>query len=890
MSNNHPHTTPPKLAIRLLQRFIKDELAEEVLGDLEEKFYKTTEGKTIGKARKNYWYQVIQYVRPFALKKLRIPGFTGPTPLDMYKHYLKISWRNLVRSKVFSSIKIGGFAIGIAACILIALYIQHEASYDQHYADGDRIYRIANNYQSADGGSLWVNLHGPLKPVLEESFPEMEKVSRVVLWRWDNAGENHIRPVESRNNIYEEGFFYADPELLEILEMPMVYGSSEQALTAPNSMVITKSKADKYFPNENPVGKQMVLNDTPKDTYIIGGVIEDFPSTSHLQGDFILTLAERKTGPGTSGWCCTNYTYYIKLTPAADKLALEEKMVALRDTYLLDKFLEAGMTDVEDLKKHQSYYLQPIRNAYLNPEDIYDDQVHGSHDMLWIFGTIAVIILVIACLNFINLSTARSIKRAKEVGLRKVVGSVRSSLIYQYLAESIFYSVLSVLVAALIAYLALPLFNNIAAKSLIIPWTSAWFLPSLLSGAVLIGVLSGLYPAFYLSHFNPIEALKGRATSGVRSAFFRSAMVVFQFTATVILIIGALAMHSQFEHYMNKSLGFEKDQVINLLGVNTLAATERDVLKDELLRLSTVESASLGDYLPVSGASITNFGFQVEERKATDLGFEAARWLVDEDYIKTMGMELVAGRNFTKRASDKEGIIINEHMAQQFGLEDPVGTWLVDMFDGRYQVIGVVKDFHFESLITDVRPLAMVLGKGESTLSLKVKTEDMQGSIAAISAVWKDIKPNQPIRYSFMNDRFALMYSDFSRIKQLFLTFSVLAIIVACLGLFALSAYTIEQRSKEISVRKVLGASVSKIFGLLATDFIKLVVIASLIAIPIGWYLMDNFLNDLANRIVLSWPIFLIATLAAFIIALITISYESIKAALVNPATRLRSE
>lgn len=890
MNHHSPHSTPPKLAIRLLQGFIKNELAEEVLGDLEEKFHKTTESKSLKKARKNYWYQVIRYIRPFAVKKLKIPGSSGPTAYDMYKHYLKISWRNLVRSKVFSSIKIGGFAIGIAACILIALYIQHEAGYDRHYADGDRIYRVANNYQSVDGSEMWVNLHGPLKPVLEENFPEIERVSRVVLWRWGNAGENHIRPFNSRNNIYEEGFFYADPELLEILEIPMIYGSQERALTGPNSIVISKSKADKYFPNQNPIGEQLILNDTPEDTYTIGGVMEDFPLNSHLQGNFILTLAERKTGPGTSGWCCTNYTYYLKLTEAADKVALEEKMVALRDTYLLDKFIEAGLTDVEDLQKHQSYYLQPVSNVYLNPENVGDGQLHGSHDLLWIFGTVAVIILIIACLNFINLSTARSIKRAKEVGLRKVVGSVRSSLIYQYLAESVFYSILSVMAAAVVAFLALPLFNSIADKTLVIPWTSLWFLPSLLFIAVLIGILSGLYPALFLSRFNPIEALKGRSTSGIKSTFFRSSMVVFQFTATVILIIGALVMHRQFEHYMNKSLGFEKEQVINLLGVNTLEETERDVLKDELLRLSTVESTTLGDYLPVAGAAITNFGFQVEERQATDPGFEAARWRVDEDYLSTMGMELVKGRNFTKRASDKEAIIINERMAQQFGLEDPVGTWLIDMFDGRYQVIGVVKDFHFESLVTKVRPLAMVLGKGQSTLSLKVKTEDLQASMAAIGKVWSEVKPNQSIRYSFMNERFALMYADLSRIKELFLTFSILAIIVACLGLFALSAYTIEQRSKEISVRKILGASANRIFTLLATDFIKLVIIASLIAVPIGWYLMDNFLNELANRVELSWPIFTLATLSAFIIALITISYEAIKAALVNPATRLRSE
>lgn len=888
MKHKSLHITPPKLAERLLTRFIKDELAEEVLGDLDEKFHKTVNTHSQQKARKNYWYQVIHYIRPFALKKLKKPGLSGPNSYDMYKHYLKISWRSLVRSKVFSSIKIGGFAIGIAACILISLYIINETSYDKHYADGDRIYRVANNYQSLDGSGMWVNLHGPLKPVLEENFPEIELVSRVVLWKWGNAGENHIRSVKSQNNIYEEGFFYADPELLEILEMPMVFGGTD-ALTAPNSMVITQSKAAKYFPNENPVGMQMVLNDNPEDIYTIGGVIEDFPATSHLQGDFILTLAERKTGPGTSGWCCTNYTFYLKLTPGADKVGLEQKMVALRDTHLIDKFREAGHSDLEDLQKHQSYYLQPIRNAYLNPEKISDDQLHGSNELLWIFGSIAVIVLVIACLNFINLSTARSLKRAKEVGLRKVVGSVRSSLIYQYLAESTFYSFLSVVVGTLIAALCLPLFNSISAKSLELPWTSAWFLPALLFGSVVIGVLSGFYPAFYLSRFNPIEALKG-AVTGTRASFFRSSMVVFQFTATVILIIGALVMHEQFQHYMNKSLGFEKEQVVNLLGVNTLEASERDILKEELLNLSVIEGATLGDYLPVSGAAITNFGYQVEERMATDPGFEAARWVVDEDYLSTMGMELTEGRNFTDRASDKEGIIINESMAQQFQLEDPVGTSLIDMFDGKYRVIGVVKDFYFESLTSDVRPLAMVLGKGKSTLSVKVQTEDMQVAMASIGRVWSDIKPNQPIRYSFMNERFALMYTDLLRVKQLFLIFSVLAIVVACLGLFALSAYTIEQRGKEVSVRKVLGASVARIFTLLAADFIKLVLIAIAIAVPVGWYLMDGVLQDMANHITLSWPIFTLAVIIAFVVALITISYESIKAALVNPATKLRSE
>lgn len=882
--------TPPRLANWLLCRALKKELAEEVLGDLDEKFYKTIHTHSARKAKRNHWYQVMQYIRPFALKKIGQPLSTKSNTYDMFQHFLKISWRNLLRSKVFSSIKIGGFAVGIAACILIALYIQNEVSYDKHYQDGDRIYRIANNYQDPTGSDRWINLQGPLKPIFEENFPEIELVARTVLWRWGNAGENHIRPLSTQKNIYEEGFFYADPELLDILEIPMVYGNRKEALTAPNSLVMTRSKAEKHFPGENPVGKQMILNDNSEDTYTIGGVIEDFPVNSHMQGDFILTLAERKSGPGTSDWCCSNYGFYVKLIPEADKVALEEKMVQLRDTHVIDKLLAAGNSDTESMKKYQTYYLQSVKDIYLNPEEVYDGLRHGAGDLLWVFGSVAIIILLIACLNFINLSTAKSLKRAKEVGLRKVVGSVRSSLIFQYLAESVFYSFLSVIFGILISWLALPLFNEVADKSLILPWTSNWFLPALLLGSIVIGIFSGLYPALYLSHFNPIEALKGKVTRGAKSSFFRSAMVVFQFTATVILIIGALVMQRQFDHYMNKSLGFEKDQVVNLLGLNALDSTERNVLKDELLKLSTVEGATLGDYLPVDGFSTTNFGFQIASEAQLNNGFEAARWIVDEDYISTMGMELAEGKNFTKNTSDKTGIIINERMATQFRLEEPIGTQLIDMFDGKYYVIGVVKDFHFESLVTDVRPLAMVLGKGKTTLSLKVRAENMEAAMTGIQSVWTDIKPSQPIRYSFMDDRFKLMYNDLLRIKTLFLIFSVLSIVVACLGLFALSAYMIEQRTKEISVRKVLGASTQSLFALMATDFMKLVAIATLIAIPIGWYLMDDMLSDIANHITLSWPIFTIATLAAFAIALITISYESIKAALVNPASKLRSE
>lgn len=875
------------LAQRVLTSFLKGELKEEVLGDLEEKFYATLEKKGLKDARKNYWYQVLKYLRPFAIKKTKFKIFKTST---MQRHYLKVSWRNLLRDKAFSSIKIGGFAIGIAACILITLYINNELSYDRHYNNGDRIFRLANNYQDDEYSEMWANQHGPFKPILEDYIPEIELVSRVVLWKWGNVGENHIRPINSTNNIYETGFFYSDPELLQILEIPMIYGDQKEALNSPNTIVISKSKADKYFPNQNPVGEQIVLNDLNEDTYTIGGVMEDFPKTSHLQGDFIMTLKGRTSGPGSNDWCCTNYHFYTRLTEGANKSVVEDKLVKTRDTYVIDKLRERGQTGLEALQANQSYYLQPVQNIYLNQENVADDQQHGSHDLIWIFGGIALTILLLAALNFINLSTAKSIKRAKEVGLRKVVGSQRSGLIAQHLTESSFYSVLSVILGTLIASLLLPTFNSVSSNSLTMPWTSVWFTPLLLAAALAIGFLSGIYPAFYLSSFNPIEVLKGKASSGVKTSFFRNVMVVFQFTVTVILIIGALVIQRQFDHYMTKSLGYEKDQVINLLGLNSLAANERVVLKDELLRLNTIEQASLTDYLPVSGSRMTNFGFEVVERKGLNEGFEAARWTVDEHYLPTLNMELVEGRNFSRDFNEENSIIINETMARFFGLEDPLGTQLVDMFDAQYTVIGVVKDFNFESLTSNIRPLAMVNGTGRETLSLKTGTADMEATLAGINSIWEKIKPDQPIRYSFMDQRFEQMYAGLTKAKTLLFMFSMLSVIIACLGLFALSAYSVEQRIKEVSIRKVLGASAQRIFKLLASDFIKLIGIAILIAIPIGWQIMDSLLSDMANRIELSWSIFAIAALMAFVIAITTVSFESVKAALVNPAKRLRSE
>lgn len=879
---------PPRLAEKLLQRVLRTELAEEVLGDLEEKFYRVVEKRSVFRAKLNYWYQAFHYLRPFAIRKST--RSINSNNMAMLQHYVKISWRSILRHKVFSSIKIGGFAIGIAACLLIALFIRHELSYDSFYKKQDSIYRLTNQWTEGGEVSRWTNLQGPLKTVIEENIPEVKHVARTVLWSWGNAGSNLIRTSDSQFNIDEEGFIYADPELLSILEIEMVYGSQEHALAEPNTMVISRSMAEKYFPNENPVGKQLVLNDKSEDTYTVGGVMEDFTANSHLQSDFILTLFGRKAGPGTNDWCCTNYVFYTSLNPGADKLAVEQKLLDVRNTYVMDQLKTAGKTGLDEMEKHHGYYLQPVADVYLNTAKVWDDIAHGNYDLVWIFGIIAGIILLLACVNFVNLSTARSVQRAKEVGLRKVVGSVRSNLIVQYLSESVVFCTLAILAALFVATLALPFFNTLAGKSLSMPWLSWWFLPSLAAVALVIGLLSGLYPALYLSKFSPIAVLRGTMSTGAKGSFIRSGMVIFQFAVTVVLIIGAIVTQQQFKLIMNKSLGYDKDQVINIQGLNTLDSAKKASLKQELINLPEVKSATLSDFMPVAGSAIHNRAYWLAEERLIDDGFEAARWTVDEDYIATFEMTLVAGEFFSGITSDEKNIIVNESMAKQLGVENPVGADLIDMFDQKYRVIGVVKDFYFESVLGEVDPLAMVYGSGDGLLSVSVESADMNRTLLALGAVWEGFVPNQSFKYAFLDQRFEQMYDTLTRARTLFMIFALLSIVIACLGLFALSAFMAERRSKEVSIRKILGASVSGIFTLLALDFMKLVMVAVVLAIPIGWLLMDEFLGDIKNRVDLSWYLFAGAGLAAVTIALATISFEALRAALMNPAEKLRSE
>jgi putative ABC transport system permease protein len=811
----------------------------------------------------------------------------------MIKNYLKIAIRQLRKQKMYAAIKIGGFALGIAACLLIALYIKDETSFDKAYPNADRIYRVLGHYNMDGKVTKGTDWPAPLSKAIKSDFPEVEKSGRIMPNSLiAHAGNGELRRSDQAQNTYEQGFTYADQETLDIFGLPMIYGKRETALKEPFTMVITKSKADKYFPGQNPVGKVMLIDNDKAHPYHIGGVIADIPQNSHLRNyNFFLTLTGMEFWSGEqNNWDDSNYPQYVLLKPGTNIAALEKKLSHdIIYNYYLPVMIKDGTKDAAKNAAAFSLHLQPVTDINLYSYDVYDDTPHGDVRFVWLFGAIAGFILIIACINFINLSTAKSANRAKEVGLRKVVGSYRSSLVNQFLTESLVFSLISFVLGIFIAWILLPYFNTLAAKSLAMPWQDWWFMPVILTSAVIVGTLAGLYPAFYLSSFKPVEVLKGSISSGSKSPLLRNSLVVFQFTASIILIISTIVIYRQTHFILNRKVGFDRDQVMVLQGTNTLGDKNVKNLKVELGKLASVKSVSISDYLPVNGTKRNGETFWNEGKMRIDAGIGGQFWQIDDTYLRTLGMKLVAGRNFSYQiASDSEAVIINQTMAKKLNLKDPVGKRITQGYN--FRVVGVVEDFNFESMRGNIDPLVLHFGISPSMMTIKFRGSDVHNTIANVSALWKKYSPDQPIRYTFLDEQFASMYADVERTGSIFTSFAVLAIIIACLGLFALSAFMAEQRSKEIGVRKVLGASVRGITALLSMDFVKLVFLAILIASPVAWWGMNKWLEDFAYKVPISWWIFALAAVVSVLIALVTVSFQSVRAAMMNPVRSLRSE
>ncbi len=804
----------------------------------------------------------------------------------MFKNHLKIAWRSIKKDKLFTFIKIGGFAIGIAACLLIALFIRNELSYDQQYANKDRIYRVV--MQGMFKGEVMKSVHFqlPFADALETDFPEIQKAGKINTSELFGAGKRGLRLSGEPQNNLEEGFVFADQDAFDLLEIPLEQGKPKEALESPGSIVISHSKAQKYFPNGNAVGQTIILDNDSSKPYTVTGVMKDFPKNSHLQFDFLLPIEDTNMS-----WTSQNYFTYVLLDKNTNVQELQKKMFSIVENYVIPAQMERGRAaDFIEVLKTINYKLQPITDIHLYSDlKMADGLKHGDIRFIWLFAAIAGFILLLAAINFINLSTAKSANRAKEVGLRKTVGAFKSNLVGQFLTESVLYSIFSFVLGVLLAWILLPKFNIIADKTISMPWRVWWFMPTILISALFVGVVAGLYPAFYLSAFRPVNVLRGSLNLGGKGRL-RSGLVIFQFTTSVVLIIGTLIISQQMDYILNKKLGYDKEQMVILEGAGALG-NKAENFKEQLLQLPQIQEVTLSDYLPIEGTKRNGNTFRNPEEGTAGRGIPAQIWRVDYDYIKTLGMNIVAGRDFNKdMASDSiNSILINQKMVNELGLIDPVGKHLDN--NGRdYTIVGVLADFHFKSLREDITPLSLVIGKNAEVISIKLEKGNINEALASIESTWNKNVPNQAFNYSFLDQEFSQMHTDVRRMGSIFNSFALFAIFVACLGLFALSSFMVEQRKKEISIRLVLGAPFKSIYQLLTLDFMKLILISIIIAIPLGWYTMSRWLEDFAYRITIGWGVFLAAGLIVLTIAVLTISYQSIGAALIKPLRSLRSE
>ena len=808
----------------------------------------------------------------------------------MFRSYLKIALRNLRKNKAFSAINILGLAIGIGTCLLITLYVMDEISYDRYNEKADRIYRV--NASINFGGTLQ-NLAvapDPLAPTMVKEYPQVENAVR-----FRNYGSAVIRKGEQ--NIKEERIIAADATLFDVFTLPMIDGNPKTALAEPNTVVITEPIARKYFGTTRATGK--VLRFDNSTDYKVTGVIQKIPATSHFHFDFFISMSgfdESKQ----NNWVSFNFNTYLLLREGAGPGFLEKAFEQLKDKYLYPQAQEIMSITRESFEKSGSYInfsLTPLRDIHLRSDLTAELGANSSIQFVYIFSAVALLILVIACVNFMNLSTARSANRAKEVGVRKVLGTHRSHLVNQFLTESVVMSLIAFLLGYIIALLMLPLFNQLAGKELSLSvMQHPVLLPVLFGCSVVVGLLAGSYPAFYLSSFQPIKVLKGTTGSGFRSSRFRSTLVVFQFSISIALIIGTIVIYRQLNYIQNKKLGFNKEQVLVVKDTYVLGQ-QTEVFRNEALRLPHIVSASVSGYLPVPSSRSEDIFFP-EGEMDPEKSISMQNWMVDVEYINTMGMEMAKGRNFSKGLqTDSTAVIINEAAAGVMGLQDPVGKklgLLADVNDKNsmryYTIIGVVKNFNYESLRNNIEALCMRLGRSTGSMSFRMKTGDVMGVLQSMERLWKKMVPGEAFTYSFLDEDFNAVYRTEQRMGRIFISFAVLAIFIACLGLFGLVTYAAEQRTREIGIRKVLGASVGSIAGMLSKDFLKLVLIAALIVFPVSWWAMQRWLQDFAYRISISWWIFVFAAAVALLIALLTISFQAIKAALANPVESLRTE
>jgi putative ABC transport system permease protein len=821
----------------------------------------------------------------------------------MLRNYIKTAIRNLVKQKVYTCINVIGLAVSITACLLIVLYVKDEFSYDKFFPDANRIYKMVLERKYPNHATFYSVIPHSFAKSVQHDFPEVESVLHLFGPNKNSVLTYKVSNTEIRT--FEEDYFLqADSSFFKFFDLDLIKGNKNTALALPNQVIISETTAKRYFGKGEPTGK--VLGGDFGEIKV-AGIFKDLPDNSHLRFDFIGSVggAQFEQFINRENYTSFDSHTYIKLKPGADPKGLEAKFPKMVDTYAsaqIEHNLGKSWDDYKKAGNGYRYFLQPLPSIHLDPTNLEATITpSGNLKYVYILSFVALLIVVIACINFMNLASARSTERAREVGVRKVMGSFRGQLITQFLTEAILLSGVGTVIAVAGAVLLVPFFNRLVEKQLQFIF-SADMVFGLVGFTLFVGFLAGLYPAFVLSGFNPVTVMKGNFSGSGKSSWMRNGLVVFQFMISIILIVGTIVVGQQMRYMQNKNLGFDKEQVLMVERAGALDK-KSEAFVEEIRRMPEVKevagtSSRIGNRDDVFGQQ-----FQPE---GSDEILTVKTMVIDDDFSRTIAFELKEGRSFAKETSDSLNILLNETSVKTLGLADPLGRKLLnnDLFQGNqeqnkprlFTIIGIVKDFHFQSLRDEITPLVIysyeVFGKRTASnyVAVRLREGQFQSAIKKIENKWKEFAPNQPFKYEFLDDNLRQGYAEEQRSGKMFTVFSGLAITIACVGLFGLAAYTASLRTKEIGVRKVLGSSVGGVVVLLSKDFTKLVLIAFALAVPISWWMMDTWLKGFAYRVVLGADSFMIAGTLALGIALLTVSYQSIKAAIVDPVKSLKSE
>ena len=810
----------------------------------------------------------------------------------MFRNFLTAAFRNLRKHKFYSFINILGLSIGLTSFILISLYVKDELSYDLFHPDVNQMYRM--DFTGSINGNDFVTALAsvPTAATMLEEYPEVTEAVRL-----RQQGERILKIKDSEQSFKVEDVTFADANFFEFFNFTLIAGDVKTVLERPNTIAISESVAKKIFGNSNPIGQELLISN--EHDYEVTGVYADMPPQSHFHFDIILAM-EGLEEAKSQFWLSFNFNTYIKLSEGSNPGILEAKFPALIEKYIgpeVEQFMGATMEEFAEAGNVAGFSLFPVKDIHLYSDKLGDLEPNGDINYVYIFSAIAGFILLLACINFMNLATARSASRAKEVGVRKTMGAYKSHLIKQFLSEAIMICLVSFLIALALSAIALPAFEELSNKTLYLADLFSPFFVVTMSGIMLlVGLLAGSYPAFYLSAFKPVDVLKGKLTLGMKSGGIRSILVVLQFTVSIIMIVGTAIVFDQLAFIQNKKLGFNKDQVI-MIDDAWLLGDKISAYKTEALRDTKVLSGTVATFLPVNTTNNNNLWFKGQSAGSGE-SHVLHNYRIDEDYIETLGMEMTLGRSFSREfPNDTTKILINEVAAGQLGFENPIGQFMSTYGGSQenptsdvFQIVGVVKNFHYQSLRDRIDPLIFMLDDARGYISFRIKTEDISSTIAHLRSTWDEFSAGQPFEYTFLDQEFNLLYENEEQISEIFGVFAFLSIFIACLGLYALAAFTAEQRTKEIGIRKVLGATIMSIITLLSKEFSRLVIISFILAVPVAYYFMSQWLADFEYRTVVKWQTFIIAGVVAFLVASLTMGSQSYQAARVNPARSLKDE